>query len=125
MIITKVCFFHVFSPPAVVVGSGEDFFVLKVTAKRDVDENNRSKPLLNDTFCVDKTSKDADVEPDEVENAVLVVPSNHHAQIGDQDILQATNDGGCQSRIELGAHNLNIDLLHKHVLKDIAHTYFL
>ena len=81
MFITKVCFFHVFSPPAVVVGSGEDFFVLKVTAKRDVDENNRSKPLLNDTFCVDKTSKDADVEPDEVENAVLVVPSDHHDRI--------------------------------------------
>ena len=56
-------FFHVFSPPAVVVGSGEDFFVLKVTAKRDVDENNRSKSLLMIPFVQTRLPKTLMLSP--------------------------------------------------------------
>ena len=58
------------------------------------------------TFCVDKTAKNTNVEPNEVEDAVLVVPSDHHTQVCDQDVLQATNDRCRQGGIELGAHHL-------------------
>ena len=59
------------------------------------------------TFCVDETAKHTDVQADEVEDAVLIISSNHHPQIGDQDVLETTNDGRRQGRIELGADHLN------------------
>jgi len=41
----------------------------------------------HNTFCVDETSKHTDVEANEVEDAVLIISSNHHPQVGDQDVL--------------------------------------
>ena len=51
--------------------------------------------FIENTFCVDETAKHTDVESDKVEDAVLVISSNHHAQISDQDILKTTNDRRC------------------------------
>ena len=63
--------------------------------------------FIQNTFCVDETAKHTDVETDEVKDAVLIIPPNHHSQVGDQDVLKTTNDGCGQGGIELGAHHLN------------------
>ena len=44
--------------------------------------------MLEVTFGVDDTTEDTDVEPHEVDEAVLVVAADKHAQIGDQDVLE-------------------------------------
>ena len=63
--------------------------------------------FIQNTFCVDETAKHTDVETDEVKDAVLIIPPNHHSQVGDQDVLKTTNDGCGQGGIELGADHLN------------------
>ena len=43
--------------------------------------------FIHNTFGVDETTKHTDVEANEVEDAVLIISSNHHPQVGDQDVL--------------------------------------
>ena len=46
------------------------------------------------TFSVDQTAYDTDVETHEVHEGVLIVPADEHAHVGDEDVLEAADDGG-------------------------------
>ena len=60
-------------------------------------------------FCVDETSNDTDVETDKVHEGVLIVASDDHAQVGDQDVLQTPDDGGGQGGVVGGAQHSRED----------------
>ena len=61
------------------------------------------------TFSVDQAAEDTDVETHEVDQTVLVVASDEHAQVGDQDVLETANDGGGEGRVVLGAQHRRED----------------
>ena len=46
------------------------------------------------TFCVDKAPYHTDVQSHEVDEGILIVSTNKHAHVSDQDILEAADDGG-------------------------------
>ena len=60
-------------------------------------------------FCVDETSNDTDVKTDKVHEGVLIVAPYGHAKVGDQDVLQAPDDGGGQGGVIGGAHHSGED----------------
>ena len=60
-------------------------------------------------FCVDETSNDTDVETNKVHEGVLIVAPYDHAQVGDQDVLQASDNGGGQGGVVCGAQHCRED----------------
>ena len=45
-------------------------------------------------FCVEQAANDTDVETHKVHEGELVVGADEHAHVGDQDVLEAADDGG-------------------------------
>ena len=65
----------------------------------------KSKLLLSFTFCVDQASYNADSKTNEVSERILVVSPDNHASVGDDDVLQAADDGGGEGRVVAGAED--------------------
>ena len=61
------------------------------------------------TFSVDQTAYDTDVETHEVHEGVLIVPADEHAHVGDEDVLEATDDGGGEGGVVQGAEGRGVD----------------
>ena len=57
------------------------------------------------TFRVDQASNNTDSKTNEVGERVLVVPTNDHASVGDEDVLQTADDGGGEGRVVAGAED--------------------
>ena len=57
------------------------------------------------TFCVDQASYNTDSKTNEVGERVLVVSTDDHAGVGDEDVLQTADDGGCEGRVVAGAED--------------------
>ena len=57
------------------------------------------------TFCVDQASYNTDSKTNEVSERILVVSPNDHASVGDDDVLQAADDGGGEGRVVAGAED--------------------
>ena len=55
------------------------------------------------TFRVDQASNNTDSKTNEVCERVLVVPTDDHAGVGDEDVLQTADDGGGEGRVVAGA----------------------
>ncbi|KAH1008513.1 hypothetical protein HUJ05_009067 [Dendroctonus ponderosae] len=61
--------------------------------------------LVHTVVDVDQAAHHADIQPNEVQPGEDVVAANHHAQIGDTDVLQAANDGG--GRVVVGSFQIS------------------
>ena len=57
------------------------------------------------TFRVDQASNNTDSKTNEVCERVLVVPTDDHAGVGDEDVLQTADDGGGEGRVVAGAED--------------------
>ena len=57
------------------------------------------------TFRVDQASNNTDSKTNEVGERVLVVPTDDHAGVGDEDVLQTANDSGGEGRVVAGAED--------------------
>ena len=57
------------------------------------------------TFCVYQASYNTDSEANEVSERILVVSPDDHASVGDDDVLQAADDGGGEGRVVAGAED--------------------
>ena len=57
------------------------------------------------TFCVDQASNNTDSKTNEVGRRILVVPTDDHAGVGDEDVLQTADDGGGEGRVVAGAED--------------------
>ena len=57
------------------------------------------------TFRVDQASYNTDSKANEVSERILVVSPNDHASVGDDDVLQAADDGGGEGRVVAGAED--------------------
>ena len=57
------------------------------------------------TFCIDQASYDTDSKTNEVSERILVVPTDKHAGVGDEDVLQTADDGGGEGRVVAGAED--------------------
>ena len=57
------------------------------------------------TFCVDQASNNTDSKTNKVSRRILVVPTNDHASVGDEDVLQTADDGGGEGRVVAGAED--------------------
>ena len=58
---------------------------------------------------IKNASKHTDVESNEVEKGILIVWTDEHANVGDEDVLETTNDLCSESRVESGAENVGVD----------------
>ena len=57
------------------------------------------------TFCVDQAPYNTDSKTNEVSERILVVSPDDHASVGDDDVLQAADDGGGEGRVVAGAED--------------------
>ena len=57
------------------------------------------------TFRVDQASYNTDSKTNEVSKRILVVSPDDHASVGDDDVLQAADDGGGEGRVVAGAED--------------------
>ena len=57
------------------------------------------------TFRVDQASYNTDSKTNEVSEGILVVSPDDHASVGDDDVLQAADDGGGEGRVVAGAED--------------------
>ena len=57
------------------------------------------------TFCVDQASYNTDSKTNEISERILVVTPDEHASVGDDDVLQAADDGGGEGRVVAGAED--------------------
>ena len=57
------------------------------------------------TFCVDQASYNTDSKTNEISEGILVVSPDDHASVGDDDVLQAADDGGGEGRVVAGAED--------------------
>ena len=59
--------------------------------------------LLSFTFRVEQTSYNTDSKTNKVSERILVVSTDDHAGVGDEDVLQTADDGGGEGRVVAGA----------------------
>ena len=57
------------------------------------------------TFRVDQASDNTDSKTNKVSGRILVVPTDEHAGVGDDDVLQTADDGGGEGRVVAGAED--------------------
>ena len=57
------------------------------------------------TSGVDQTADNTDIQTDKVSQRILVVSTDDHASVGDDDVLQAADDGGGEGRVVAGAED--------------------
>ena len=57
------------------------------------------------TFRVDQASNNTDSKTNEVGERILVVPTDDHAGVGDENVLQTADDGGGEGRVVAGAED--------------------
>ena len=65
----------------------------------------KDKKFSSFTFCVDQASYNTDSKTNEVSERILVVSPDDHASVGDDDVLQAADDGGGEGRVVAGAED--------------------
>ena len=51
------------------------------------------------TFRVDQASNNTDSKTNEVSRRILIISTDDHAGVGDDDVLQAADDGGGEGRV--------------------------
>ena len=57
------------------------------------------------TFRVDQASNNTDSKTNEVSRRILVVSTDDHAGVGDDDVLQTADDGGGEGGVVAGAED--------------------
>ena len=57
------------------------------------------------TSGVDQTANNTDIQTNKVGQRILVVATDEHAGVGDDDVLQAADDGGGEGRVVAGAED--------------------
>ena len=101
--------------PTVVTGSGGGLLLTVLALELNVTENTnisfkRIDALqLANTFSVDKASNDTYVQAYKVDEGVLVVPPYEHANVRDENILEAADDGGGESGVVGSAEDGGVD----------------
>ena len=77
------------------------------------------------TFRVDQASYNTDSKTNEVSGRILVVSPDDHASVGDDDVLQAADDGGGEGRVVAGAedHGVHQDEAKHAGEQELRHKY--
>ena len=61
--------------------------------------------LLSFTFRVEQTSYNTDSKTNKVSERILVVSTDDHAGVGDEDVLQTADDVGGEGRVVAGTED--------------------
>ena len=77
------------------------------------------------TFRVDQASNNTDSKTNEVSRRILVVSTDDHAGVGDDDVLQTADDGGGEGRVVAGAedHGEHQDKAEHAGEQELGHKY--
>ena len=77
------------------------------------------------TFRVDQASNNTDSKTNEVSRRILIISTDDHAGVGDDDVLQTADDGGGEGRVVAGAedHGEHQDKAEHAGEQELGHKY--